>query len=366
MRICYVVLESTFGAHQYSADLANRLAGAGHDVHLVTTPGAPRDRWSQNVTIHTSSRTRIDDPSSTGPRVPTMGQVRFALRAIKPQVVHLCEPRLWNLRLLRTLQTQGIRLVYTAHDLELRDKPGRRLARRLAHRRLLQAAEQVLVHGDTYRQRLLAQGLPPEKMTCTPLLHLFLGSAYVDQVPPASPAVSYEPWALFFGRIEQSKGVTQLITACALMNGAQEETPSVVIAGEGDTSRLWAGPLPDRLELRNRLIQDQEAADLFRRCGLLVLPYLDATQSALVAAAYYFRKPVVVTRTGALPEYVVEGQTGYVVEPGHPSPLARRLDELLADPARLARMGGAGRAWYDAERPREWQTLLGMYERMAA
>jgi glycosyltransferase involved in cell wall biosynthesis len=134
-----------------------------------------------------------------------------------------------------------------------------------------------------------------------------------------------------------------------------------VIAGQGDASGLWEGSLPKRLELRNRLIEDEEAVDLFMRCSLLVLPYLDATQSALVAAAYYFRKPVIVTRAGALPEYVQEGRTGYVVEPGDPGALARRLGELLGDPARVMQMGAAGRAWYETQRAQEERALSEMY-----
>ena len=107
-----------------------------------------------------------------------------------------------------------------------------------------------------------------------------------------------------------------------------------------------------------------EAIELFRRCGLLVLPYVDATQSALIAAAYYFHKPVVVTRAGALPEYVADGLTGRVVEPGHPAALARCLDEMLNDPARLARMGTAGRAWYESHRAAEEHALIEMYRRL--
>jgi glycosyltransferase involved in cell wall biosynthesis len=96
-----------------------------------------------------------------------------------------------------------------------------------------------------------------------------------------------------------------------------------------------------------------------------VLPYVDATQSAQVASAYYFRKPVIVTRTGALPEYVRQGLTGYVVEPGQPMALSNRLEELLGDSDRLARMGAAGRDWYENQRAQEQQTLLSMYERLA-
>ncbi len=156
-----------------------------------------------------------------------------------------------------------------------------------------------------------------------------------------------------------------MLTASAMLNGAGESGPRVVIAGPGRLAPLWAGPLPPRLELRNRLIQDEEALGLFRRCGLLVLPYLDATQSALIAAAYYFYKPVIVTRAGALPEYVVDGETGLVVEAGHAAGLARGLDAMLGDPERLARMGAAGRRWYDRQREAETQTLFDMYGSVA-
>jgi glycosyltransferase involved in cell wall biosynthesis len=80
-----------------------------------------------------------------------------------------------------------------------------------------------------------------------------------------------------------------------------------------------------------------------------------------VASAYYFCKPVVVTQVGALPEYVVEGETGWVIPPSDPLALADVLHEALGDPDRLARMGSAGRAWYERERQSEGETLRAMY-----
>jgi len=123
--------------------------------------------------------------------------------------------------------------------------------------------------------------------------------------------------------------------------------------------------LPPHVELRERFIGDEEALDLFRRCGLLVLPYRDASQSALVAAAYFFRKPVLATRVGALAEYVQDGRTGFLVEPGDPAGLARTLSMALADPERLAQLGAAGRAWYDEQRLVEEETLCLMYAQVA-
>jgi len=62
----------------------------------------------------------------------------------------------------------------------------------------------------------------------------------------------------------------------------------------------------------------------------------------VVLEAMAQRKPIVGSRAGGVVEMVVEGQTGYTFPPGDHAELARRLIELLGDPARASRMGDAG------------------------
>jgi len=123
-----------------------------------------------------------------------------------------------------------------------------------------------------------------------------------------------------------------------------------------------SGPLPSNVEVRNRLILDDEAIELFKRCSVVVLPYLDATQSALIAAAYFFGKPVIVTRTGALPEYVIDGDTGWVVDPRQTESLAATILNAIDAPDQLVRMGEQAREWYLAQRRLERRTLRLMYD----
>ncbi len=54
-------------------------------------------------------------------------------------------------------------------------------------------------------------------------------------------------------------------------------------------------------------------------------------------------KPVVATRVGSVDRAVQDGRTGYLVPPGNEEELARRLIELLRNPAAAAAMGRAGR-----------------------
>jgi D-inositol-3-phosphate glycosyltransferase len=52
--------------------------------------------------------------------------------------------------------------------------------------------------------------------------------------------------------------------------------------------------------------------------------------------------PVICTDVGAMPEYVVDGETGYVVPPNDPQSLRQRIVSLLDDPSAAKRMGRSG------------------------
>lgn len=409
VRLVYLLLSPTFGMHQYTADLANRMAAAPEveAVHVVTTAALPRDRYSPAVHPHTPVATRDTGFSPQGLDLPAL---RRALRTVEeiaaapgqgpvdsahrsaasgqqpalssqrsavtdhrspitnhrspatvhrspsppPALVHITGVHLWNVLLVPALRRRGLPVVHTLHDLD--PHVGVRFGAliRLWNRLILRSADRVLVHGQVYRRRLLEAGMPPDRVAYAPLLHLFLDHAHSAAVEAGEMGeVRYEPWALFFGRLERYKGVDTLLAA------VQQAGVQAVVAGAGALD----SPLPPGVVLRRERIGDGEALDLFRRCGLLVLPYRDATQSALVAAAYAFRKPVLVTRTGALPEYVQEGVTGWVVPPGDATALSQALAAALADPSRLARMGAAGRHWYEAQRSLEYQALLDLYLR---
>jgi glycosyltransferase involved in cell wall biosynthesis len=370
MRIVYLLLSPTFGMHQYTADLANRLA-AVYPVSLVTTTGLPRDRYRADIQVCTPLTTGNTGFSLEGLHLGALQQVWQQVIALRPDVVHLTGPHLWNVILVRRFRQWGIPTLHTLHDLDPhRGTPFRALVS-LWNALIIRSANHILVHGECYQERLRRRGVPARKVTYTPLLHLFLSyeknltlaNLELNEMLP----VAYEPFALFFGRLERYKGIDYLLTACAELASADGGSQArLVLAGPGDLAELWAGDTPPNVTVHNRLVGDEEAMALFRRCSLLVLPYVDATQSALIPAAYFFRKPVLVTRAGALAEYVEDGRTGYIVEPDHPPSLARVLAAALADPARLQQMGEAGQTWYRQRRTNETATLLSLYSRVAA
>jgi glycosyltransferase involved in cell wall biosynthesis len=55
-------------------------------------------------------------------------------------------------------------------------------------------------------------------------------------------------------------------------------------------------------------------------------------------------RPVVGTNLGAIPEWLEDGKTGFLVEPGDPKDIADKIIKLLADPELNKMMGKRARS----------------------
>jgi starch synthase len=378
--VLYLLLSRTYAMHLYTADLAQGVLDAGTLVHLVTVDRYPSSLYDPRVQVHPvwpgDGGTLEAAPALNG----GIGRVLDAIDAVRPDVVHITGPQLYTPLIMRRLRARGSAVVHTLHDLDPHPGEGYGRLLHLWNRAVIRGADAVLVHGERYRQRLVDAGLPEERAVYLPLLHGFVDHAHAQalaaihasteisptpaQAKPEQTHALRESRALFFGRVGRYKGIDVLALAWA----ALLDRPAawrLVIAGQSEGGVVW--PAADEsVERRDRLILDDEAIDLFRHCGVLVLPYIGATQSALIAAAYSFGMPVIVSDSGALAEYVVPGETGWVVPEGDARALAGALREALSDSERCRRMGAAGRRWYDEQRNAECAGLLSMYRRLAA
>ena len=78
-------------------------------------------------------------------------------------------------------------------------------------------------------------------------------------------------------------------------------------------------------------IADRDVGKFFSACDLVILPYKSATQSGIAQIAFGFNKPVIATTVGGLPDVVVDGKTGYLVEPCNPQSLADAVITFLEE-----------------------------------
>ena len=67
----------------------------------------------------------------------------------------------------------------------------------------------------------------------------------------------------------------------------------------------------------------------------MVCPYTDATQSGVIMSSYAFYRPVVATNVGGLPEMVIDGKYGFIVQEKNVDALADAIIKLLDNRALL-------------------------------
>jgi glycosyltransferase involved in cell wall biosynthesis len=269
-------------------------------------------------------------------------QVR-QIRRFRPHVLHLQHGHLWFNLALPWLRSYP--LVTTIHD--PRHHVGDRASQKTPQAVMdfgFRRANQVIVHGQVLKRQVNELlGIAADRIHVIP--HVALG-------PEVAPATGSDtsPQILFFGRIWKYKGLEYLIRAQPLITAAFPEA-RIVIAGAGEDFEPYRRQMvdPDRFIIRNHFIEPGERDELFRQASIVVLPYIEATQSGVVPLAYACATPVIATRTGALSEAVEDGRTGLLVPPADSDALARAVIELLGDPTRRRTMGMAGRSKLDAE-----------------
>jgi glycosyltransferase involved in cell wall biosynthesis len=142
------------------------------------------------------------------------------------------------------------------------------------------------------------------------------------------------------------KGLPDLLEATRQLL-TKEQNVQLVLVGDGshreeyeklgaelgiDGHVTWAG-----------LIQDPFAEGVYDAADILC--QVSRWQEAfgwVLAEAMAYKKPVVGTKVGGIPEIIQDGKTGYLVDPGNPSQLAEKLFQLLQNDALRREMGEAG------------------------
>jgi glycosyltransferase involved in cell wall biosynthesis len=70
------------------------------------------------------------------------------------------------------------------------------------------------------------------------------------------------------------------------------------------------------------------------------IAYLEAMQAGL---------PVIGSNLGAAPDFIINGETGYTVDPWNIEELSRRIDEIVGDPAKARSMGENGKCLVESQ-----------------
>jgi glycosyltransferase involved in cell wall biosynthesis len=255
----------------------------------------------------------LDRRRALDPRL--LWRLAVRVRELRPDVIHA-----WGLAALR-----AVRLAAPRATVVVRRPTGRWSA---LDRWLLRGAERVLAASAAEAARCRTVGV---QRVCV--------------VPPgiatgAPPAVEGRD-IVCLGALRPEKGYLDALWAFDILRFV-DTSVRLVIAGDGPQrrrlERFAAG-----LDHGGRVVfvRDSAVADLLASAAVVWVPSLADTGTGVALEAMAAGRPVVASRW--LAEWVADGETGFVVDPGDKVGLARQTRVLLEDAALRRRLGEAGR-----------------------
>jgi len=163
------------------------------------------------------------------------------------------------------------------------------------------------------------------------------------------------PYAFFNGRITRQKGLPLLLAAALKLDPRHQ---IVIAASSPDTPEIAAevAALAHRVStergsliLIDHFISREDLIHLHSHATVFVCPSVYEPFGLVILEAMACETPVVASRVGGIPEIVVEGETGYLVDfnpadlDAFTTGLADGMEKVLSDAALAARLGKAGR-----------------------
>ncbi|WP_051291627.1 glycosyltransferase family 4 protein [Fictibacillus gelatini] len=243
-------------------------------------------------------------------------KIATEIEKLNPNLVVFCDDTIISTQVLLSLGKKIATSMYV-HDVtphparfEINEFLKQLLKKRMFKKAIKLVDQIVLLSENSYR---LFQSYYPtylKKATWMPL------GPHVPKVEIAKPIEFGEKikegYYLFFGRISKYKGVKNLLKAYNSISTG--ETPLLVIAGGGELEleEIKLIQSNKNIVLINRFISDSEMLYLFKYSLVVVLPYIEASQSGVIPIAYYFGKPVITSNVPGLVEFVDQEHSGIV------------------------------------------------------
>jgi glycosyltransferase involved in cell wall biosynthesis len=255
-----------------------------------------------------------------------------------PDVVYVnCLPQLKGAAAARAL---GLPVVWHIREIL---PPGRR--RRWFSRRLRRCASRIVAVSHAVAEWLTQEGLGD-------MVEVVHNGCTSPAILP-EPSMLREKYGLrptgvlvgYFAQIVRHKGVVDLVRAASRAM-AEDPAVGIVIAGAGaprELDRLQAeiagSPFSERFVM---LPPEKDVWNLLAAVDMVVVPSLwpDPLPRSVMESMAAGR-PVVAYRTGGVPEMVVDGETGFMVEPGDVEGLADGIAQLAGDADLRQRLGAA-------------------------
>ena len=327
------------GLIHYAHNLCNALAQLGHNVVLVTSLGFETKSIERKY-----KAIEIFDRFMPHP----FKIFSFLIRIIRmrPDIIHFQGAIHHTLYffLLKFLKIiSRAKSIYTAHEIIPKSKKWHN--RYSILKKLYEIVDSIIVHAKVSKEEIIDRfNIKAEKIFIMPMgSNTFLGEIN-DDLEDHIEAYNNQKLVLFFGIIEEKKGLIYLIRAFAEVRKKINNVRLLVVGQPFEDVTPYVREiellnLQDWVDTHFEYVPIEEVSKYFRSSDIVVLPYTHTCQSGLIVTAYSFAKPVITTNCGGLPEMVEDGKSGIIVPAKDVENLSMAMVRILEDNILRDKMG---------------------------
>jgi colanic acid/amylovoran biosynthesis glycosyltransferase len=236
----------------------------------------------------------------------------------------------------------GVPFSFTGHAADL-------FRERCALTDKIRVADRIICISEFHRRFFLEQGAAPSQLA---VVYCGIDVDHFTPRPPRQPDGRLEIRSS--GRLVEKKGFADLIAACGVLRD-RGTAFRCVIGGSGPLEsdlrrRIAEAGLQELVELTGAAIKQERIPEFMDGGDVYCLPCVWASDDdvdglpQMLMEAMACGLPAVSTRLVGIPDLVVDGETGLLVEPGDVHALADALEHLGNDAELRRRMSIAARA----------------------
>ncbi len=343
MRVTHIIKATRIaGAERHLLTLLPALVRRGVDVSLILIhePDKPVDDFAAALTAGGVTVVRVVIPRHLD--FTLFGRLRRALRDLKPDIAHthLLHADLYGVIAARLA---GVRRVIISRHND--DQFRSLLPFRLLHNLLWGMSSGGIAISDAIRRFCIeVEGVRPRKIQT---IHYGLTQPIQPQDRGSARAalvaeLKLPPDALILGsvcRLIAQKGIAYALRALPRVEGAV-----LVIAGDGNL-RAALEAEARALGVTERVYflgWREDTAALMAAFDIFLAPSLWEGFGLVLLEAMAQQTPIIASAVSAIPEIVLDRETGRLVPPRDPVALAGAICDLQADPALRRHMGLVG------------------------
>lgn len=370
------------GSETYYFSLANALEKMGHEVHYFSMhdkhnlycEDAKYFVSHREYNTQTSIKEKLSAASSLIWSREARDKFELLCEAVSPDIIHLnLVHRQITLSILdaRYLQTHQVPIVYTAHEYvslcpcytlldgnnELCDDCSqgdylscikKRCVKDSYAKSSLAVLEALFIRKKDYynrinltiapsiflKNKLIEGGFPSKKVIA---LQNFLPDSIAQQINKINVSDVVDPYILFFGRLSKEKGVSVLIKSFAQSLSELAVPIRLKIVGSGaDEAELKklakSCGVSDYVDF-DGFKSGNDLRSIVKNAMYTVMPsvwYENMPYSGLESLASGV--PVIGSCIGGIPEFVIDGRTGFLFSPGDVTSLSQAIIRAVSLP----------------------------------